>query len=173
MRKILLSLVLIALGLWSQGLAQRAYLGGTFAFALNDSTATFGVQFGATFTPAFGARGVLSFSSGGGLTGFGFGADGLYLVATPNSPINPYIGAGVGLGFLSGLVQGASVSGIVFEGNGVLGVVYLLNRQFALFAEARPGFATGSVTGTAGGSAVSMPISGTTIGLRVGANIFF
>ncbi|MBO1435871.1 P44/Msp2 family outer membrane protein [Meiothermus sp. CFH 77666] len=173
MKRILLPLVLIFFGLLTPGLAQRAYLGGTFAFTLNDSTATFGVQFGANFTPAFGARGVLSFSSGGGLTGFGFGADGLYLVATPNSPINPYIGAGVGLGFLSGFVQGASVSGIVFEGSGVLGVEYLINRQFAIFGEARPGFATGSVTGTAGGSAVSVPISGTTIELRVGANIFF
>ncbi|WP_337867493.1 hypothetical protein [Meiothermus sp.] len=173
MRKILLPLALMIFGLFTQSLAQRPYLGGTFAFALNDSTATFGVQFGANFTPAFGARGVLSFSSGGGLTGFGFGADGLYLVTTPNSPVNPYLGAGVGLGFLSGFLQGASVSGIVFEASGVLGVEYLVNRQFAIFAEARPGFATGSVTGTAGGSAVSIPISGTTIELRVGANIYF
>ncbi|GEM82646.1 outer membrane beta-barrel protein [Meiothermus hypogaeus] len=173
MKKILLPLVLIVFGLLAQSLAQRPYLGGTFAFALNDSTATFGVQFGANFTPAFGARGSLTFSSGGGLTGFGFGVDGLYLITTPNSPINPYIGAGVGLGFLSGFVQGASVSGLVFGADGILGVEYLLNRQFALFAEARPGFVTGTVSGTSGGSAVSLPISGTTVELRVGANIYF
>lgn len=173
MKRILLPLILIFFGLLTQGLSQRAYLGGTFAFALNDSTATFGVQFGANFTSAFGARGSLTFSSGSGLTGFGFGVDGLYLIATRNSPINPYIGAGVGLGFLSGFVQGASVSGLVFGADGIIGVEYLLNPQFAFFAEARPGFVTGTVSGTAGGSAVSVPISGTTVELRVGANIFF
>lgn len=157
MKRILLPVVLIFVGLLTQGLAQQAYLGGTFAFALNDSTATFGVQFGANFTPTFGARGSLTFSSGGGLTGFGFGMDGLYLIATPNSPINPYIGAGVGLGFLSGFAQGASVSGLVFGADGIIGVEYLLNRQFAVFAEARPGFVTGTVSGTAGGSQSRFP----------------
>jgi len=188
MRKFLVTLIAVAALGSGAALAQGYWAGASTGYPFG-VTLHFGIE--DLLSPGVdlrvNLRGDLIRGSSTGVTYSGFavgvGADVLYSLSdmVTDSPVLPYVGGGLMLGFVSGSAtttgsppQTAGIGGISYDIHGLVGAEYPINPTWGVFGEGQLGYgAAAAAAADQFGNIVSASTSGLTFALRLGVNYHF